>query len=440
MTKQPIGVLTLAALGLIVSCGTNISSSTSSLPEETALLSTDVKEKVGLKTVTGLSILSSTPLVSSSGAMLDQPWFAEDDSSPVTDEVAVEDFMQYITLMDTLLSEDGAPFTIVERVSDREAYDYLLDITTRDLAGFQFTYTLYFNYLGETIDDETSSEPSSSETITSEESSVDRESESEEGTPSEITISSDDNVGSEDGTSEPETSVEQPSELPLNRNDDRDEDDEEDDRDLDDHDGYDDEDLRDESDRNEHDRYKDRDLGDQDEDEQVFIEGIAILDGVEYALIGVQEIELDDDESETETKFFITLDDQNWIRIKSEVEIDFEDGEVEEKYSVTMKKDGEFSKMRFKVETEADGDMKVDLKTMLQGQLVSYTFRRKLNEETGQPYILIRVIENRQVLHILAVPSLDEVTGEIVYTFTVRETGKEYEGRPGHGNRGGNRR
>ena len=174
----------------------------------------------------------------------------------------------------------------------------------------------------------------------------------------------------------------------------------------------------------------------------MFIEGIAILDGVEYALLGVQEIELDDDESETETKFFITLDDQNWIRIKSEVEMDFEDGEVEEKYSVAMKKDGEFSKMSFKIETESDGEMKVHLKTVIQGELVSYTFRRKINDETGETFILIRVIENGQVLHILAVPSVDEVTGEIVYTFTVRETGRGYEGRPGHGDdhRGGDRR
>jgi hypothetical protein len=438
MTKKPFGVITLAALGLIVSCGTNISSSTSTLPEETTRLSAEVKDKVGLKTVTGLSILSSTPLLSPSAAMLDQPSFADGDSSSVTEEVAVEDFMQYITLMDRLLSEEGAPFTIVERVSDREAYAYLLDVTTRDLTGFQFTYTLYFNYSGETINEETSSEETSSEPITSEASSVESESPSEDAN-SEL-------VSSEETSREQGT----PSELPLNSDQEDDEDDEddendednEDDRDREDHDGYNDDELRDESDRDEHDRYKDRDLGDQDEGEEVFIEGIAILDGVEYALIGFQEIELEDDESETETKFFITLDDQNWIRIKSEVEIDVADGEVEEKYSVIMRKDGEFSKMRFKVETEADGELKVDLKTVIEGQLVSYTFRRKLNEETGQSYILIRVIENRQVLHILAVPSIDDVTGEVVYTFTVRETGREYEGRPGHGNRdrGDNRR
>lgn len=468
MTKKTLGVASLATLGLIVSCGTSVPSVSSSLPEETTLLASDVKDKVGLKTVTGLSILSSTPLVSTASAMMDQPFFVEGETDPVTEEVAVQDFTQYITLMDMLLSEEGAPFTVVERVSDRPEYAYLLDITTRDLAGIQLSYTLYFNYLGEPVDPDTSSETPSSETevtsedvsseeassateVSSEESSLPPESSNEpssEEVTSSTEVSSETNVSSEEipsstpeSSTEPTSEPDQPSARMGDRDDDHDDDEEDeddmdDDEDRDDHDRYDDSELRDESDRDDHDRYKDRELGDREDNEEVFIEGIAIFDGLEYELIGVQEVDIEEDETETSTKFFITLDDQNWIRIKSEVEVDLEDNETEEKYSVSMKKDDQFSKMSFKIETDNDGELKVNLKTLIQGELVSYTFRRKINEETGETYLLIRVIENGQVLHILAVPSLDETTGDIVYTFTVRETGQGYEGRPGHGDRG----
>ena len=466
INKKLVGTA-FAAVGLMVSCGTNIPSVSSSLPEETTLLSQDVKEKVGMKTITGLSILSSSAFVSTAGAFQDQPFFVEGETDPVTEEVAVEDFTQYITLMDLLLSEEGAPFTVVERVSDRPEYAYLLDITTRDLAGVSLTYTMYFNYLGDPNEENTSSE-TSSEVVTSEDpvsseeasseavvsseepssevivSSEDASSEtivsSEDISSSDVVTSSEDVVTSSEATTsdvttseDPTSSTETPAPRMPGRDDDHDDEDKDDDEDRQDHDDYDDSELRDESDREEHDRYKDRELGDDIDGQEIFIEGVAIFDGVEYALIGAQEIDNDDDEMETETKFFITLDDQNWIKIKTEVEIDLEDNSTEEKYSVAMKKDGEFSKMSFKSETESDGELKVSLKTLIQEELVSYTFRRQINDETGQEYILIRVIENGQVLHIEAVPTLDEVTGEIVYEFTVRETGKGYEGRPGHG-------
>ena len=466
MMNKKLICTAFAALGLMVSCGTNIASETSSLPEQGTLLSADVKEKVGMKTVTGLSILSSTPFVASSSVLSEQPFLVEGETDPVTEEVAVEDFTQYITLMDLLLSEEGSPFTVVERVSDRPEFAYLLEITTRDLAGVSLSYTMYFNYLGDPTEEPTSSETTSevvtsedlvsSEEISSEEASSENIASSEELSSEEVISSADPSTSdvpssSEEATSEPtpSTSVDNPTPRFSDREDDHDEedededddeDDEEDDeededdnRDREDHEGYNDSELRDDSDREEHDRYKDRELGDDVDGQEIFLEGVAIFDGVEYALIGAQEIDNDEDEIETETKFFITLDDDNWIRIKSEVEIDLEDNETEEKYSVSMKKDGEFSKMSFKSEMESDGELKVSLKTLIQGELVSYTFRRKVNEETGQTYILIRVIENGEVLHIEAIPVLDEVTGEIVYEFTVRETGRGYEGRPGHG-------
>ena len=166
MNKKLIGTA-FAALGLMVSCGTNIASETSSLPEQGTLLSADVKEKVGMKTVTGLSILASTPFVASSGALNEQPFLVEGETDPITEEVAVEDFTQYITLMDLLLSEEGSPFTVVERVSDRPEFAYLLEITTRDLAGVSLSYTMYFNYLGDPTEEPTSSE-TTSEVVTSE--------------------------------------------------------------------------------------------------------------------------------------------------------------------------------------------------------------------------------------------------------------------------------
>ena len=408
MNTNKLSLVAIAGAALLVGCGLNAPSLPSN---EVAPLPTPIKEVYAEKAVAGVSMLATSGLIQTTNAntgplLMKGP---QEAATLVTEEALIAKFTEYITLMDSLLTEEGQPFQVVELPSDREAYAYHLSITVNDLAGNTMIYEMYFNVKDEVIEEPTSSEVTSSEVeVTSEElTSV---SNSEEVITSDVVSS--------------ETSSEPTSEPLARRDGDEDEQDEEereDEEDREEHDGYDDDELRDRTEENSYRDHHDRDFED---DEEVLLEGVVIFEGEEYALLGLQEIE----EDETETKFFISLDENNWIKIKREVEVD------EQKYDLAMMKNGEFSKLTFKVETDDDGEVEVKLKTILNGELISYSFKKEM--EDGVEIIKIKVVEDRQVLHVKAIPSIDE-NGETVYSFYVRESGKDYEGRPGHGRDGG---
>ena len=427
MNSNKLSLIAIGGAALLVGCGLNAPSLPSN---EVAPLPTPIKEVYAEKAVAGVSMLATSGLIQTTNAntgplLMKGP---QEAATLVTEEALIAKFTEYITLMDSLLTEEGQPFQVVELPSDREAYNYRLSITVQDLAGNTMVYEMYFNVKDEVIEEPTSSEVTSSEVeVTSEELSSEETStviDSSEPTSEEVVTS--DVVSSELPTSEPTSE-------PLGRRDGEDDEDEEneedeeaeedreDEEDRDEHDGYDDDELRDRSEENSYADHHDRDYED---DEEVLLEGIVIFEGQEYALLGIQEVE----EDETETKFFISLDENNWIKIKREVEVD------EQKYDLAMMKDGEFSKLTFKVETDEDGEVEVKLKTIINGELISYSFKKELEE--GVEIIKIKVIEDRQVLHVKAIPSIDE-NGETIYSFYVRESGRDYEGRPGHGRDGG---
>lgn len=400
MKTIKLTIAALAAGALLLGCATNT---------DAVDLTQDQQDAYTLNAVSGVSILASSPLASpleDNGAIIAPKLLetsSEDTTTEIPEEEVVTDFTQYITLMDTLLSDEGAPMTVVELTSDKAEYEFMLEITTRDLASNEMTYIMYFNQMldEEDVDDDEDDEEDEQSEI-EEISSEDDEEEDEESFETSVI------------TTEPEA---------RRRNEDIGNYDDDDEEDIEDHGNYDDAELHDDSENGEYDRNRDRDIGDSDDDDEVYLKGIVIYEGLEYELIGMREIE----EDESEYKFFIALDENNWIHIKTETELD------EEKYSIAMKKDGEFSKMSFKIEQDTDGETKVMFRTLIDGEFVSYMFKRMVNEQ-DQEIILIKVIENGGVLHIIAVPSIDEVTGETVYEFFVMESGRNYEGRPGHGN------
>lgn len=423
MNHNKMSLVAIGGAALLVGCGLTAPSLPSN---DVAPLPIPIKEVYAQKAVAGVSMLATSGFIQtanvSSGPLLKKG--PQGAATLVTEEDLIAKFTEYITLMDTLLTEEGQPFQVVELPSDREAYAYHLSITVQDLAGNVMVYEMYFNVKDEVIEEPTSSEVTSSEA---------------EVTSSEEVVSSEDIISEETSTvvDSSELPTSEPTSEPLprrdgDREDDEDEEDEEDENeveeeeredqeDRDEHDGYNDGELRDRGEENSYRDHHDRDFED---DEEVLLEGVVIFEGEEYALLGLQEIEAD----ETETKFFISLDENNWIKIKREVELD------EQKYDLAMMKDGEFSKLTFKVETDEDGEIEVKLKTILNGELISYSFKKEI--EDGVEIIKIKVVEDRQVLHVKAVPSIDE-NGETVYSFYVRESGKDYEGRPGHGRDGG---
>jgi len=428
MKNTKFSLLAIGAGALLVGCGLTAplipSSEVNQLP-----LSVALKEAYAEKAITGVSLLASSGLIETNpanpGPLFTQPLNAIE---LVTEEALVAKFTEYIALMDSFLTEDGQPFQVVELVSDREAYAFRLNITIQDLAGNTMTYDMYFNVKEEVIEEETSSENPSSEIATTSDGISSELLPSEDLPTSDISSSeiivSSENVSSE-VTSEPLT----------RRGDDEGEDEDEDtneteeDEALEDeeergeHENFDEDGLRDRSDEYAYEELHDRDF---EEDDQVLLEGIVIFDGLEYQLLGVQEEDLDG----MTTKFFIALDENNWIKIKRDIEVG------EEKYDLSMMKDGAFSKLTFKTEVEDNGDIQIKLRTIVNGELISYSFKKQINE-AGLEVIKIRVVEGFEILHVLAVPSIDDVTGETIYAFYVRESNRGYEGRPGHdGGRG----
>jgi hypothetical protein len=357
-------LLGFGAIGLLAGCGTS-----TLVPK----LPTQLAQSYAEKAITGVSLLASTGNVATLSAV-EGPGAQLYKGPPtlVTEETLIEEFTEYIQLMDSFLTEEGAPFLIKEFTSDREGYTHQLEITVKDLTGNTYTYMMYFN-LTEPTNENGSSEDSSEEENTSEVTSL-------EPTSEEAILA---NALARDGY--------------MMDQDERD--------------------LRDRSDENSYQVLANRHLG----DDEVFLVGIVIYEENEYQLIGFRE----EEDDEITTKFFIYLNDRQWIKIRQTLE------ENEEKYVLSMKKDGEFTRVSFKVETE-DNELKIKLKTLINGQVISYTFHKETEDE--QTRIRIKIYENGSMLHILAFPSIDAETGETVYTFYSLTTGKTYEGHS-HGGR-----
>lgn len=417
MKSNKMSLLAIGGAALLVGCGLT----SPSLPaNEPAVLPVTLKQAYAEKAITGVSMLASTNFLQATPAVQGPLLRDGQNQTPVTEEDLIAKFTEYLTLMDSFLTPEGNPFQYTELVSDRPEYTYRLSITVSDLLGSPMAYEMYFNVKDDVITEEPSSSETSSEPETSTpESSID----GSDVTSSETSASSEVLSSTSSST---ETSSEVTTDPLARRGDDHDDEDEddeddidtedeEDDRDRDEYDQYDDEPLRDRHEENSYQDFQDRDL----DDDEVLLEGIVIFEGETYSLLGIEEI----DEDETETKFFISLDEQNWIKIKREVEAD------EQKYDLAMKKAGEFSKLSFKVEMDDDGEVEVKLKTLINGELVAYHFEKEM--EDGLEVIKIKILENNQMLHVRAVPGVDE-EGNPIYTFYVHESGKGYEGRP-HG-------
>lgn len=150
---------------------------------------------------------------------------------------------------------------------------------------------------------------------------------------------------------------------------------------------------------------------DHDENEQEYrLTGIAIVDDVEYEINGKREIE----NNEFEMEIKITLDSDNYVVICQESE----DNELEYEYLIF--KDGKkFSKLEFEVE---DGkEIELEFRTTENGYRETYHFKKENNE------IKIKYSTDKTSYTIKAKASVDPETGETVYTYTVKETNKEYK-------------
>lgn len=186
------------------------------------------------------------------------------------------------------------------------------------------------------------------------------------------------------------------------------------------------------------DRNQDHDdlFDDEDGDEiTTELEGLLIVNGIEYTLLGRQEVEGD----ETEYKFIALIDELNFIRISYKTE------DSEQKFNFVQMTDGVIiNRTSIKVENE-DGESKVMLKYQTDTLEARYTFKYADNEDYDL-FIQYEIDQDGEEIErgmIKITINVDELTGETTYTYQIvgerhgHGFGKDDEierGHHGHGN------
>ncbi|MCU0104655.1 lipoprotein [Acholeplasma vituli] len=272
---------------------------------------------------------------------------------------------KYLAMMETFLNS-GAPIQANTTVSDREGYAFMTVYQVRDLLGGIVSYTIYFNeILPEVVEDEP---------IETDEPEV-------ETPETEAPLQSD------------EATIQSVRAQQRDRNHE--------------HDGM---------------------FEDESDDEIVYeLEGLLIVDDIEYRIVGRKEIEDD----ETEIKFVAFTDMDNFIRISYKTE------ENEQKFVLVQRVDGQVvQRTSIKVDSE-DGESKVMLTYQTGTQIARYSFK-EVDNENYDIFIKYDIREAGSIVErgmIKIKITVDEETGETNYTYQVvgERKGHTFEGEKGFG-------
>ena len=127
---------------------------------------------------------------------------------------------------------------------------------------------------------------------------------------------------------------------------------------------------------------------DEDEDEiETRLNGIMILDGEEYKIVGTKEIEAD----ELEIKMMSIIDDNNYVKVEQEIE----NGEQEFLYEV--KNNGVVEHSKIEIEQEENKELEIKLQLgENEDNAEIYEFKRKL--ENNIAYLEIEVYQGEDNL------------------------------------------
>lgn len=397
--KKILALLTaafLASCGLVIEDHNSHGSSGSSSAETVQVEPSFYSQDYAIQTSTAASLLTDS-LSFGPQVMGRRNQMTEEEEA-----AAVEKVHRYLGVMNQILGENPIQSEITE--SDRPEYSFKVVVTTTGLDGSVSVFTMYVNYLNLEEEGTSSSEPTSSSegTTSAEESSAVEGSSSAEGSSSE----------------EPESSSEEPlNARKLSGDDDEDEEDEEIDG------GYESEESEseelDEEDKSGYEDHRHKEIGyESDEGEVATLSGIAIVGDVEYQLLGLTKTEGD----KIKTRYFLFLDQQNWIRISSKSE-----GLGSElKYDVVMKADGSVSRVSFKIEVSGD---KTEVSIFIKKEAGSpefYKFKSDLHEETAGQLIRISARVDGRNFRAVVLIYTDSETGELVYNYRFEGSANNY--------------
>ena len=374
MKKLVLAVGTLVALA---SCAFNPFVSSS---QPTALV---LNDDFAIKTTAAASLLTDA-LSGNTGGTLSA---RKDRRLTESEELeAIDKVHQYLGIMNQILTDHPIETELVE--SDRDGFEFKSIVTTTGLDGLTSEFVIYFN--GVVEDNPTSSEDASSEE-----------------TSTEVTSESSETSSSEESTSQ----LQEPSTrnmLSVENDDEINED-------------YDDEvitnDDINEADRNEYHEYRNRNLGELTNDgELTSLRGIAVVGELEYQMVGFTKTDGD----QVISKYFLWLDQSNWIRISTDNHID------QLRYRILMRVNGEVSKMMFAIE-QNDSRTQVKLFIKFENRAPEmYHFRSEIHEETGGQLIRIHARVAQEIFKAVVLIYTDE-NGDVMYNYRFIGSTRDYD-------------
>lgn len=145
--------------------------------------------------------------------------------------------------------------------------------------------------------------------------------------------------------------------------------------------------------------FDDDDWWEDEEEEEYAIEGVLVIDGMEYPVQGVREIERERDEYESETEFRVTLEDGRSVWVEQSESSEKDEHELE--YSYLIRENGRVvERSSFSFEEEK-GETELEMLTEKNGKRESFSFEKE--SYRGKEYIFLRVGSGRETKSYLVV-------------------------------------
>lgn len=374
MKKIILGLFLLAAAFTFAACNSTSGEQAVTFESDNQVFSIEALSAANLLDTSAINTLSYIPLsdVVTTEPVTTEPVTTEDTTSSDGEDIITDDQIdqvdQYIEMMNGFLGDNnGLSVQVLE--SDRAEYDNLISFTTVNLLGEEVVYYMYYNEtLFNSETEPTTTEPTTTEPTTTE--------------VPETTVAPE--------TTVPETTdTTEATDLGLVQ-------------------------TAQGGDQERNFYFED----DDDFEVAYLLQGLIVANGLEYNVEGKRVVETNGDEILRLRSF---IDKDNFVLVS--YKLDAEDNT--KKFFFKVVTDGELvSQSKVKV-TEEDGSTKVMLSLSENGTDARYLFSL-LEEDNVTYYHIIYNISNpdgtteRGNIHITA--TLDQTTGEIVYTYKVLQS------------------
>ncbi len=145
--------------------------------------------------------------------------------------------------------------------------------------------------------------------------------------------------------------------------------------------------------------FDDDDRWEEEEEEEYAIEGILVVDGLEYPVQGVREIERERGEYESETEFRVMLEDGRSVWVEQSESSEKDEHELE--YSYLIRENGRVvERSSFSFEEEK-GETELEMITEKNGSREMFSFEKETYR--GREYIFLRVGGGRETKRYLVI-------------------------------------